>query len=226
MGEIDYASALTLGIRSFVCFRLPFWLPPWKEHVPAHLLFQGGWEKQRAEPPRLMMRSGAISDLAAWSRIAQKTQPRSAELQPMHRCINVSDTVTHKRLWGLLCSSSQPVELAIIVTVYFWKTGGLLSGQRANGLSNPGDCYESYCTSIPSSPAVRSPGTPKPPAEDKIVSRAGPLFQCSCNQLSPWWVPFLWIREPWLMHSWKTAKWGGRAGIRTLRCLFQSTCSF
>lgn len=141
------------------------------------------------------------------------------------QCINISDTVTHKRLCSLLCSSSKPVELAIIVTVYFWKTGALLSGQRANRLFKPGDCYDSYCTSIPKSPAVTSPGTPKPPAEDKIVSRAGPLFQCSCNQPSSWCVPFLWIQEHWLIHSWKTAKRRGRASIHTRRCMFQSTCS-
>lgn len=137
MGEI--VSVLNFGFRSFVCFCLPFWPPPWKEHVPAHLLFQGWWETQRAELPRLMRRSKAISDLAAWSRTAQKTQPRSAELQSMHRCINISDTVTHKRLCSLLCSNSKPMELAIIVTVYFWKTGELLSGQRANRLFKPGD---------------------------------------------------------------------------------------
>lgn len=75
------------------------------------------------------------------------------------------------------------MESAIIVTVYFWKTGALLSGQRANRLFKPGDCYESYCTSIPRSPAVTSPGTPKPPAEDKIVSQSGPF--CSVPAINP-----------------------------------------
>lgn len=72
-----------LALEVLCVFRLPFWPPPWKEHVPAYLLFQGWWETQRAELPRLRMRSGATSDLQPWNRTAQKS-PRSAELQSMH----------------------------------------------------------------------------------------------------------------------------------------------